>query len=254
MTTPIYVVGYPKSGNTWLSRLIGETLRCPVSGYDNALPLAVEGLNRESRYVVRQLHLSPVFDQKGVLTANRIYVDSWNKEMGKIIFIMRDPRDIAVAAKFYWDLDSVQKALHGMKNGVSPFAFQYCEFVQNWEKASRMIWDVGWTSFENLCYSGPDEIISLFTYLGLPSPTYNRALKAYKVQRIQAKREQIESEPGDLRPYGKTIQLKNLRKGIVGDWKNHFSEADAALAQEYFGDILLKYNYEIDEEWWKNDR
>jgi hypothetical protein len=48
---------------------------------------------------------------------------------------------------------------------------------------------------------------------------------------------------GDDHPYGKTIQLKHLRKGIVGDWRNHFSESDIALAEEIFGrDILAIWN------------
>lgn len=31
--TVIWVVGYPKSGNTWLARLLGDALNSPVTSY-----------------------------------------------------------------------------------------------------------------------------------------------------------------------------------------------------------------------------
>ena len=33
----VYVVGYPKSGCTWLTRLVAELLGCPVSGFLGAV-------------------------------------------------------------------------------------------------------------------------------------------------------------------------------------------------------------------------
>ena len=29
----IVIAGYPKSGNTWLTRLVAEVLKCPVVGF-----------------------------------------------------------------------------------------------------------------------------------------------------------------------------------------------------------------------------
>jgi hypothetical protein len=49
----VIIVGYPKSGNTWVTRLVAELIGCPVVGfldYDDQPEIAREGLNRRSDY------------------------------------------------------------------------------------------------------------------------------------------------------------------------------------------------------------
>ena len=44
--------------------------------------------------------------------------------------------------------------------------------------------------------------------------------------------------------------VKNhLRKGVPGDWINHFNEDHKAYFKERYGDILIKLGYEIDSNW-----
>ncbi len=55
----VIIVGYPKSGNTWITRLTAELLNCPVKGFlyekDNN-EIAIEGLNRTSIYECYKSH------------------------------------------------------------------------------------------------------------------------------------------------------------------------------------------------------
>ena len=55
---PIIVAGYPKSGNTWLSWLLGDTFNCSVGGYHGAKRLCTEGEDRLGNYHVMQLHVA----------------------------------------------------------------------------------------------------------------------------------------------------------------------------------------------------
>lgn len=39
------------------------------------------------------------------------------------------------------------------------------------------------------------------------------------------------------------------RKGVAGDWKNHFSEQDKQTFKKLAGDLLIAMNYEKDNDW-----
>ncbi len=93
MKRNIVVVGYPKSGNTWCTRLVAQVLKAPVVGFFGASKdkeeIAEEGQDRESDFAVykghhpyRRLSQSPVEH-----TA---------------IYVVRDPRDVAVSGAHFF--------------------------------------------------------------------------------------------------------------------------------------------------------
>ncbi len=88
---PIFVIGYPKSGNTWVTRLVGDALKSPTgSGYGkHELELATEGKGRPCSYFVLKSHHSQR-DKPEYIT---------NKS--KVIYIYRDFRDVLVSSFFH---------------------------------------------------------------------------------------------------------------------------------------------------------
>ena len=40
-----------------------------------------------------------------------------------------------------------------------------------------------------------------------------------------------------------------FRKGVVGDWRNVFTERDKYVFKEEAGDLLIKLGYEEDSDW-----
>lgn len=98
--TTVYVIGYPKSGTTWLARLLGDVLDSPVGSTHlpgNATAIATEGQGRQGGHYVRQGHPLPVTRKP----KNHLEL-AYQLGDGRIVLMLRDPRDICVSGAYHW--------------------------------------------------------------------------------------------------------------------------------------------------------
>jgi len=249
----VVVVGYPRSGNTWLARLLGNALNSPVTGLKKAMPLANEGKDRPGPYWVRQLHLhphaGPCEHKVALVNAGTFCLDNWRDE--RIAFIVRDPRDVAVSAASYWHMP-LAKTVRRMKDAKFPMGFgPWSKFVRDWLHVyknnvdHRMIV----VKYEAL---NEDTVAILGAALAMLDLEPVKPLEQVAAEEsIEAKRKQVMKD-GDQRPYGKDIQLHHLRKGIVGDWKNWDWSSIGPFADETFGPTMDLLGYEREENWWSS--
>jgi hypothetical protein len=97
MKNRIIICGYPKSGNTWLTRLTAEIVGCPVVGFwcePFNKDEAVEGVDRKSEFECFKAHHS--IDQL------MRTLDIYGNGTEKIIYVYRDPRAVIVSASHYF--------------------------------------------------------------------------------------------------------------------------------------------------------
>lgn len=245
--TEILVVGFPKSGNTWLSRLLSDALDWPVRGIEDARPLAECGADREDGNVIRQLHLSP-YSRPG----RPVVSDQWACNIAalngqhKIVHILRDPRDVAVAINHYWGIKNLQHTItRVMAHGEHPlWGCGWSQYVNAWRKTPQALE----TRYEWLHEDTLLELRRILDRFGLRpvKPLDEVVLR----QALKATRERISKDKDEHYAHGKGAQLTNLRGGRVGDWRAEFSEQNRQAAAELFTLELLDLEYEDRPDWY----
>lgn len=237
----IYVIGYPKSGTTWLARLLGDALDSPVGSVhppgDNKC-IATEGKQRTGGYSIRQGHpmLMPGYQ---VLVPDYTIFAYENLVDERIVFVHRDPRDIVVSGAHHWNRE-LKEYLLCMAHGKWPMFHGggLVPFVRTWLQSglAEVV-----TSYELLHESTRSELERILYKLALiPKRDLHKVVQR---QSFGARRTWTE-EHGQSLNYGREFQLQFLRKGIVGDWRNHFDTELIALAQEHFGELMTELGYE----------
>jgi hypothetical protein len=221
----LFVVGYPRSGNAWLARLLGDVLTSPVMARKPKAAIADEGFDREGDYIIRQEHLCA-----------KDY-----KDEKPVVLVVRDPRDVAVSAMHYWGRHDLKDALSLMTCGTWPLHH-----------------GGGWANFyafwlENKKYA------AIVRYEDLIKDTA-RALKGVlaklKIEPVKDIEEVVERQSfdrrknvavlyGHLMPYGSDVQVATLRKGVVGDWRNVMDDECKAIADFSFGAVAKEFGYNL---------
>jgi hypothetical protein len=150
----------------------------------------------------------------------------------KLIVIYRDGRDVVTSDRFFTQ-----------DYGGKPFDFAAA--VQAWKRdmeahlACAEKHPVFACGYEALLADGAAVSKSLFQFLGLP---HDDALITDLLDRssfrFYAGRER-----------GQEDRKRFYRKGVAGDWKNHFSAEDKARFQELAGDMLIRLGYEKNLDW-----
>lgn len=247
--TEILVVGYPKSGNTWLSRLLADALDWPVRGIEKARPLSETGEDHREGHVIRQLHLYPGShgaQHPAVSDRFTLNMDSFNGHH-KVVHIIRDPRDVAVAINHYWGIKDLQHTIVDvMASGAWP------------------LWGCGWHQYISAWRDIPQALETRYEWLHTdPQLELQRILDRLELRAVKPlagviERQQIDTRREVIRnaddnvvslPHGKGAQLANLRAGRVGDWQQEFDSDNIAASAELFTDDLITLGYEFGREW-----
>jgi hypothetical protein len=240
----IYVIGYPKTGTTWIARLLGDVLNSPVgSAYRPATNkcIASEGADRPGPYYIGQSHATPVYLGKDEPVWQDdhlvINIDALTDE--KIVIVERDPRDVVVSARHHWDIESLDKALDCMMFAEWPIPhgggwhmwYAAWEGVPDHERVIRV-------SYDRLLARTGIELFALLVKLGV-SASYDEVAASVARQSFDARKLWTIRE-GDNLNYGKDFQVRFLRKGQSGDWKNHLKPSHLRRMDS----IFRKWYYE----------
>lgn len=232
----IIVAGYPKSGNTYLSRLLGDVLNCPVKGFMTAKPLCEEGADRPGLYTIRQLHVKPISED---MNPN---FNAWEYSLPSacgehMALIIRDLPDVIVSVYYYWNMKSKDAAINAVLHGKHPLNMHgsWISFYNRWLDVFDNLPKIGLVRFRDLRENPVAEIIKLLQGMRVSRYDIFRIHEAVDRQEFSKRKRELE-DSGNKYNYGAAIQSKNLRGGRVGDYNSELTTEQVNAIRAYFNE------------------
>lgn len=235
----IFVSAYPKSGSTYLTRLLADILNSPSGGCmpsEDAKEVATEGQDRPGPYIVRKGHFVLIDDDSGPVVPGPHKMAYKQLEDEKVVFLVRDPRDICISGAYHWRQSSADFLDRMIKGDVAKCG-RWDEYVNKWTSLYSI---PALISYKDLIISPQQTIVDLLSSrfrLEKVKYAFGRVYEAIERQSFTSRKAQIGADQEELR-------RNNMRKGIVGDWRNHFTpEMDDKIWSE-FGWIMERLGYD----------
>lgn len=226
----VLVNAYPKSGVTWLLHLVCDLLEGVHQDTPQMKPLTYDH-PVTSDWVIRKTHY-PYWEQA---------IPHLKKKI--VVLTQRDPRDIVVSAMHYRKALDLGKAIDVMVQS------NYVGYLESWLKPVEplKVEKLVITRYESL-HLGPGELARIFVSITdtplegalIPDGVMEKAKLALERQSFENMVKQL----GGDRHF--------MRKGIVGDWRNHFDRETAREFNNHFGEFMLSQGYIDSLEWWKD--
>jgi hypothetical protein len=250
--TTIFVAGYPKSGTVYITRLLGDVLDSQTGAYWDSRDredIAAEGKHRKGPYIIRRGHFVLLDkEQPTLVPVPAPHKLAWKALTDqKLLCIMRDPRDIAVSAYFYFNARhwTIATVLKNMRDGEGPFRLMgpWNKYMRKWSY-SRAPYSVCLVKFEQLVKDPFGSIKQIGKEMTLELPSDVSILAACDRQSFAVKKKELKNASKPL-ALGKYTNVHHMRKGIAGDWRNHFTEKHKRMAQTFFGKMMIELGYSI---------
>jgi hypothetical protein len=229
-----FVLGFPKSGTSWTFQLLSDYLELPR-------------LKPSKRYW-------PCFGSCVIKAHRFLPGDSVRK---RTIYVVRDGRDVVIS--YYMSLvrgeprnrAAIEKSLGATlaADRIRDHLPKFLLHCRDNKRASIPYRDhvfhalkrgYSMIRYEDLLENGEETFAkAVELLLGRPAD----------FDRIRQVLHDNDFKTRTGRERGVEAKRVFMRKGIAGDWRNHFSRESAEIFNDYAGDVLVELGYESDRDW-----
>lgn len=248
----VFLVGYPKSGNTWLRFLIGNYLTGNKVDFSNS-HLYVPGLIEHPEIcnnLTHQRFISTHLSYSSFYKFINRYKKAKDKKGVKVVFIVRDGRDVAVS--YYHHLLKVRKLnsdvrfdefIPKLNKGLfNPFQ-SWGEYVNDWISKGKSEFTFVQVKYENLLVD-PQGVMRMVMEFVNKEVDHVKLEKAIAASNFETMSKLEETQSNDHERLKNTLtNVKFVRKGEAGGWTKNFDEKTHSLFLRKNGDSLKKLNY-----------
>jgi len=235
---PLYVINeYPKSGGSWVGQMLSEAIGIPFprNTYPPFRSILMQGhfihpfglrnvlvLWRDGRDVMVSWYHHCLFHHENAPPRQAYLVERTRRE-----FSVQDYEDVKLNLPRFIEYVFTEQKFPG---------FTWSQFVRQWHGISL----VNFAKYEDLRSCPVEELRRIVAEL---------TGKSVGVQRAEQIVDRYSFERQSGRRPGQEKKSSFMRKGVVGDWKNHFN-LEARRAFDYWaGDELILLGYEKDRSW-----
>ncbi|XP_046311702.2 sulfotransferase 2A1 [Marmota monax] len=225
------IVSYPKSGTLWLIEILCLIHSRGDPKWVQSVPFWKRSPWIEIKYAEQ---LERDSEDPRFFTSHlpfHLFPKSFFTSKGKVIYIIRNPRDALVSGYFFWSRtnfvkspDSLEQFFEQFIQGNVPYG-SWFEHIRGWMSV-RHRENVLLLSYEELQKNPRSTIERICQFLGkkLSPEELDSVLKNSSFQVMkQNKMSNFAVLPEELMNTGFLV----TRKGTCGDWKNHFTVAQA---------------------------
>lgn len=245
MTKTIFISAYPKSGSTYLTNLLGDVLNCPTGGnrqQEDSTEVATK-IRPNYLYMVRKGHYK--LCSETATTFGRLipspHVLNWQllDNHHRVIFLIRNPKDICVSGAHHWRV-TPKEFLQRMFRGSVTHLSRWDDYVKSYLNImdTRLYSDLFHVvKYEDLLSNPQMTLSMILSFIG------QKEFKKYRTNITQAIYDnQFQRVKAGKTP--KQLRQLNMRKGISGDWVNHFDREMNDMILREFGDIMKLFEYQ----------
>lgn len=239
----VYLVSYPKSGNTWTRFLIAN-LAFPEAGVDfkniNELTPDPEALSK------RKLLTVP---RPRIIKSHQYF----DPRYPKVIYIVRDPRDVllsqyhfAIKRRLIPDDFPIKEYLPRFLGKDQDHNYgNWRDNVASWFYLRRNNPDFLLIRYEDLLSDGKQQLARIADFLGLPQDAHRieSALQRSSAERMR------ELEKKQALSWSSTKETRQdlpfVRAAAAGGWKQELPADCVAALELAWGDLMKQLGYEV---------
>lgn len=235
----IFLVSYPKSGNTWIRFLVGNLISDKTVNFSNIESIIPDIYQHNQSFFTK-------VSRPRIIKSHEYFCPLYKK----VIYVVRDPRDVAVSYYFH------QKKFRRIDNSVSiseftnkflegnidPFG-SWAENVGSWIGAREFDKNFLLVRYEDLIADTVNEISRISDFMNLQNNCKSiiDAIEASTLDKMKSIEKTTGNKSKALRKSDKNMPF--VRKGKCYDWKNHLSSRDAFKIEKEWHYIMAKLNY-----------
>lgn len=238
----LFIVSYPKSGNTWTRFLIGNLFyRNQEVTFSNIEDLVPDIYQNTDRALLKQ-------PAPRILKSHEYF----DPRYGRVIYIVRDPRDVALS--YYHYLIKIRAFEDGfpLMGFVERFMAGAWDSYGSWYENAK-----SWIAlrdgaegflllrYEDLLHDLQAEMnrIATFLKLDVSNEDIESAIEGSSFERMRALEEKEASAWKAIKK--SRMEKPFMRSGKAEEWRNAMPTECVALIEEQWGDLMRQLGYDM---------
>lgn len=236
------LAGYTRSGSTWLAFMMSQVIW--KVGRENSL-----GGRRFTPFLGYQRRAETRLPGGGRIIASH---EPYRRDYQHAVCLVRDPRDIAVSVYYHAQRvmglrGTFQEFLPLHMKGLFNGCGRWDRHIQSW--LDSPLWEKGRAvllRYEDLKNNTAGELRRAVEITGY-RPTEEEIVDGIDAGRLDAMREREKASPALVHRETAGDRVPAVRKGIVGDWRNHFTHEDLEKLYAVYGSLMERLGYALED-------